>query len=246
VPVEGYTAQSYGDRMADVYDEWYHGISDVDDTIALLGELAGAGAVLELGVGTGRLAIPLARHGIVVTGIDTSEQMLAKLRAKPGADRVDAVIGDITKRLPGGPYQVIFVAYNTLFAIDSDDDYTACFGNVAAALVDGGRFVVEAFVPRAPDVSSSVEVKTVTADRVVLSVSVFSPDDQRAHGQFVEFSEAGGVILRPWAVRYQTPAQLDAFASAAGLNVENRYASWQRQPFTATSERHVSIYRKSP
>ena len=242
--MEGYTTSSYGDGFADVYDEWYERISDVDQTVSLIAELADGGPVLELGVGTGRLAIPLAQHGVRVTGIDTSEAMLARLRAKPGGESVIATIGDMTAPFGGGPFSVVFVAYNTLFAVDDDDELQRCLANVTDALRNGGRFVVEAFVPVAPEVAASVEVKTVTADRVVLSVSQFDPQEQRAHGQFVEFTEAGGVRLRPWAVRYWTPQQLDEYAAAAGLIVENRYESWDRRAFTGQSVRHVTIYRR--
>lgn len=258
--MDGYTPRSYGDNIADVYDDWYQGISDVAQTVELIAELAAgpedrrkeggsasgarSGGVFELGIGTGRLALPLAALGVRVSGIDTSDVMLDRLRAKPGAEAVDAWVGDMTEPFSGGPYSVVFVAYNTLFAVDDEASLLACLSHVVGALQENGRFVVEAFVPIAPEVSSAVEVKSVTADRVVLSVSQFDAAEQRAHGQFVEFSEAAGVRLRPWAVRYWTPDQLDTLADRAGLFVENRYESWDRSAFTPNSPRHVTVYRR--
>jgi SAM-dependent methyltransferase len=242
--MRGYDDRSYGDGFADVYDDWYADISDVAATTATLADLAGSGPVLELGIGTGRLALPLAATGVTVHGVDTSDAMLARLRAKPGGDAVRATVGDMVTGLPDGPFALVFVAYNTLFSLLTDARQQACFAAVASVLEPGGAFAVEAFVPAlGSDTSSSVTVRSVDADRVVLSVSTTDADTQRADGQYVDITEAGGVRLRPWSIRWATPAQLDAMAAGAGLRLAARWSGFDRAPFGPDSARHVSIYR---
>jgi SAM-dependent methyltransferase len=246
--MDGYDRRTYGDAFADVYDEWYHGISDVDVTVAALLDLAGSGPVLELGVGTGRLAIPLAvagaATGLDVVGIDASAAMLDRLAARDPDGRVQAVLGDMLTELPRGPFALVFVAYNTLFNLTGEGAHAACFDAVARRLAPGGRFAVEAFVPDDPPrVGDQVGVRSMTADRVVLSITVHHPERQSAEGQFVEISESGGVRLRPWSIRYATPEQLDRFAAAAGLALEHRWEGFDRAPFDGDSPRHVSVYR---
>jgi SAM-dependent methyltransferase len=248
VAMEGYHERSYGEAFADVYDEWYAGISDVDTTIVDLLALAGDGPVLELGVGTGRLAVPLAEAGravgIGVTGVDTSPAMLARLAERDTARLVHAIEGDMVTGLPPGPFALTFVAYNTLFNLTADGEQAACFRSVAERLQPGGRFVVECFVPEHPPRhGDDVSVRTMTADRVVLSVARHDPDRQSAAGQFVELTEANGVRLRPWSIRYATPAQLDHLAGEAGFALEHRWEAFGGAPFGDDSPRHVSVYR---
>ncbi|MDO8389385.1 MAG: class I SAM-dependent methyltransferase [Actinomycetota bacterium] len=242
--MRGYHDASYGDGFADVYDEWYHDISDVEATTATLAAIVGTGPVLELGVGTGRLAIPLAATGLAVHGLDTSARMLEQLAAKPGGAQVHAHLGDMVNDMPAGPFGLVFVAYNTFFSLLTPERQAACFAATAQRLVADGAFVIEAFVPDPHhDPGSGVSVRSVTADRVVLSVSTFDADAQRAEGQYVDITEAGGVRLRPWAVRWATPAQLDAMAGAAGLTLAERWESFDRTMFGPDSPRHVSVYR---
>jgi SAM-dependent methyltransferase len=244
--VQGYDDRSYGDGFADVYDEWYADVSDVDATVARVVSLAGpGGSVLELGVGTGRLAVPMAAAGLHVTGIDTSEAMLAKLAERDVERRVEPILGDMTTDLPDGPFDVVVVAYNTIFNVLGDGGQQRLVDQVAARLAPDGCFVVEAFVPDvdAGDASSTVEVRSMTVDHVVLSVSIHRPGEQVAEGQFVQFSERGGVRLRPWSIRWATPAQLDEMARAAGLVLDERLADMDGAAFTDASTQHVSIYR---
>jgi SAM-dependent methyltransferase len=245
--VLGYDHRSYGDGFADVYDEWYAHVTDVEATTARLLELAGAGGrVLELGVGTGRLAVPMAEAGLQVVGIDSSEAMLARLRERDASGRVDVVLGDITGDLPAGPFDAVLAAYNTIFNLIGDGAQPRLFEHVADRLTPGGVFVVEAFVPdfRSPDGSSEVTVRSMAVDQVVLSVSVSRPIDQRVEGQFIQLSETGGVRLRPWSIRWSTIEQLDAMAIAAGLRLEARFGDMAGSAFTADSDQHVSIYRR--
>jgi SAM-dependent methyltransferase len=245
--VRGYDEQSYGDAFADVYDDWYRSVSDVDLTVVELLDLTDAGPVLELGVGTGRLAVPLAEAGLArgvrVTGIDASQAMLDRLAWRDPGGLVEAVRGHMVDDLPPGPFGLVFVAYNTLFSLTDDGAQQRCFATVAERLRPGARFVVEAFVPEDPPRGGdTVNVRSLAADRVVLSVSVTDPDRQTAEGQFVELSESGGVRLRPWSVRYATTAQLDVMAAAAGLELEQRWEAFDRSPFHDESSRHVSVY----
>jgi SAM-dependent methyltransferase len=243
--VEGYDDTSYGEGFADVYDEWYHGVSDIGSTVASLVELADGGAVLELGVGTGRLAIPLAAEGVAVTGVDTSTAMLDRLRAKDPDRRIRAMVGDMVDELPDGPFSLVFVAYNTLFNLTTEARQRQCFAAVAERLRPGGRFVVEAFVPDDSRSGGAVGVRSIDVGRVVLDVSVHRPERQEAEGQFVEITESGGVRLRPWSIRYSTPAQLDEMADAAGLVLEHRWEAFGEPAFDDGSTRHVSVYRRT-
>lgn len=240
--VRGYLSSSYGDAFADVYDDWYRDISDVPATVAFLAGLAtDTGTVLELGVGTGRLAVPLAAHVGRVIGIDTSTKMLERLAENDPGRTVVTMVGDMVDDLPEGSHDVVVTAYNTLFNLLSAERQQACFQHVAARLAPTGAFVVEAFVPTA-HTGSQVSVRSMAADRVVLSASVHHADGQRAEGQFIELTETGGVRLRPWAIRWSMPDELDAMAAAAGLGLAERWADFDRTTFDDTSERHVSVY----
>jgi SAM-dependent methyltransferase len=246
--MDGYDERTYGDAFADVYDAWYDGISDVDATVAELLSLAGDGPVLELGVGTGRLAVPLAEAGraggVRVVGVDASAAMLARLADRDTARLVHVVLGDMVADLPPGPFTLAYVAYNTLFNLTADDAQEGCFRAVAARLAAGGRFVIECFVPQdPPPQGDDISVRSMTADQVVLSVARHDPGRQTAAGQFVELTEAGGVRLRPWSIRYATPGQLDAMAASSGFTPEHRWEAFGRVPFDEGSPRHVTVYR---
>lgn len=244
-PMRGYDHRSYGQAMADVYDEWYADVTDVSATVERMLAVAGAGGrVLELGVGTGRLAVPMAAAGLIVVGVDSSEAMLAELAARDPHGAVDAVLGDMVDGLPDDTFDAALIAYNTMFNLLDADGQQRCFEMVAARLKPGGAFVVEAFVPDTEQAAggSDVTVRSIAADRVVLSVSVTDPATQRAEGQFVQFTESGGVRLRPWSIRWSTPRELDAMAEAAGLILHERYADMAGAPFDDASAAHVSVY----
>lgn len=254
--MRGYDERSYGDGFADVYDEWYADVTDVDATVQRMVELAPAGGrLLELGVGTGRLAVPIAAAGLRVVGIDSSEAMLAKLAERDADGQVESILGDMVHGLPEGPFDAVLVAYNTIFNVLADGGQQRLFRAVADRLAPDGAFVVEAFVPDAsarhgaPDAAagdgaSTVTVRSMAADQVVLSVSVDRHDEQRAEGQFVQLSAAGGVRLRPWSIRWATPVQLDAMAADAGLRLDRRWNDMTGAPFTDDSAQHVSVYRR--
>jgi SAM-dependent methyltransferase len=249
--VHGYTEATYGDAFADVYDDWYGEISDVAATVRLLGALTAPGAnVLELGVGTGRLAIPLAAAvasiDAVVYGLDASAAMLARLGAKDPQRSVRPVLGEMPSGLPPGPFGLVFVAYNTFFALPTAEQQAACFVAVEQRMADRGCFVIESFVPTedATDGASTVTVRSITADRVVLSVAHANQAAQTMEGQYIDITQAGGVRLRPWAIRYATPAQLDAMAASAGLGLVARWGSFAGERFDSDSPRQVSAYAR--
>jgi SAM-dependent methyltransferase len=243
--MDGYTDSTYGDAFADVYDDWYDDLSDVAATVDLVAELATRHAplpVLELGVGTGRIAVPLAGRGVHVVGVDASAAMLDKLAINDPTSSVATHLGDMVDGLPRGPYSVAFVAFNTFFGLLTAERQQACFAAVAEVLAPDGMFVIEAFVPE-PRAGSSVDVRSMTVDSVVLSVSTHDADTQTAQGQYISFSESGGVRLRPWAIRYSTVEQLDTMATAAGFVVDDRWEDAQRTAFTTESPRHLTVYR---
>ncbi|MEO6988761.1 MAG: class I SAM-dependent methyltransferase [Aquihabitans sp.] len=242
--MEGYDETTYGERFADVYDDWYGSITDTEACVEAVARLADGGPVLELGVGTGRLAIPLAQRGIQVTGVDASPAMLAALSDKPGGDAVEAVLGDMTDPPVGDRrFAVVFVAYNTLFNLVTVDGQRTCLANAARRLQPGGCVAIEAFVPDVSDAATdSVVPKRVSADQVVLSVSQQDPVRQEIIGQYIDISETG-IRLRPWHIRWSTPEQLDVLAAEAGLHLSQRWASWSGDDFDDTSTSHISVYR---
>jgi SAM-dependent methyltransferase len=243
--MEGYDTATYGDRIASIYDEWYLGRMDPGPAVELLAELAGEGRALELGVGTGRIAIPLAGRGIRVTGIDASQAMVDRLASKPGGERVEVVRGDFTDVAVSGSFSLVYIPFTTLFALPSQDDQLRCLRNVASHLDAGGHFVMDAFVP---DVArfrnhQDLSVQDVGTDQVVVDASRHDPVAQRIESSHVVFTEAG-VRLYPVVVRYAWPAELDAMALAAGMRLKWRFADYHRHTFDAASTRHVSVYER--
>jgi len=204
--------------------------------------------VLDVGCGTGVFALRLADRGIEVVGVDPAVASLDVARAKPGGDRVRAVVGDMAALDLGDapPFAVVLCAFNTFFNLTSTAAQRRCLAGVAAALAPAGRFVLEAFVPPAADEEdaavSSVEPRHIGLDEVVLTVSRLDPATRTVTGQHVQLTEAGGVRLRPWVLHYASPDQLDALAEGAGLRLVERHADWRREPFTAASGTHVSTY----
>lgn len=245
--MKGFRSSSYGDAFADVYDEWYSAVSDIDSTIALLRSLGGDGPYLELGIGTGRIALALVASGARVTGIDSSPAMLDKIREKiaalPDAIPIDLIEGDMSADSPPGPFAVIFAAYNTFFSLGSAEAQQRVFDEMALRLSPGGSLVIEAAVPDVDrPAGSTIDLRTLEVDRVVLSVDVHHPEMHVVEGQFIEFSEDSGVRLRPWRIRYCTTDELDAMATRAGLELVDRWEDMNRRPFATDSAGHVSVY----
>lgn len=239
-----YRPSTYGEAFADVYDEWYADVSDVASAVTCVTQLAGSRPVLELGVGTGRLARPLAASGVDVWGIDASTSMVARLDGAP----VRAVVGDIA-HLPYRPYPrfgVAFAAYNTFLNLTTEEAQAACLADLARLVLPGGVVAIEAFVPAddVPDGIGPVSAHRVELDHVVLAVAHHDREGQLITGQHIELRQDARPRLRPWRLRYLTPAQLDTLADEAGLRREYRWADWSGSPFRPDSEAHVSIYRR--
>jgi SAM-dependent methyltransferase len=245
--MEGYEAATYGDRVADIYDRLFGDLPDTVDCVERLVELAGAGPALELGIGTGRVALPLATRGIEVHGIDASTAMVERLRDKPGGEAVPVTIGDFAEVAVDGTYPLVYVVLNTFFGLLTQDDQVRCFAGVAARLWPGGVFVVEVFVPDLARHArgQGVTVRHLELDLVRLDLTVHDPVAQRVDFQNV-FLGPDGVRLQPGVVRYAWPAELDLMGRLAGLRLRERWGGWRREPFTADSQRHVSVYERAP
>jgi SAM-dependent methyltransferase len=241
-----YDASTYGERIADVYDAWPTVPGDTEAAVARLAELAGRGPVLELGIGTGRLALPLAARGLAVQGIDASPAMVAKLREKPGGERIPVALGDFADVAVDGRFALIFVAFNTFFALLSQEAQVRCFAAVAARLAEGGVFVIQAFAPDLAryDRGQRLGVIAVDSAGALLEASVHDPVAQRVHSLQVSLSDRG-VRTYPVEIRYAWPSELDLMARLAGLTLQHRWGGWDRQPFTTDSRIHVSVYARA-
>jgi hypothetical protein len=233
---------AFGEEIAARYDDEPRG--DEADAVTFLAGLAGDGRALELAIGTGRIALPLAAAGVPVDGIDLSEPMVARLRAKPGGDALDVTIGDFADVPVSGSYRLIYVVFNTLFNLLTQDHQVRCFENVASHLEDGGAFVVETFVPsylhRLRD-NQYVDAEAVAVDSATFDVGRHDPVAQLLDETHVTLS-ADGVRLSPIVTRYAWPAELDLMARIAGLRLAARHGGWRGERFTADSRLHVSVY----
>ena len=227
---------TYGERIADVYDEWYGTDGDIEGTVATVARCGSS--VLELGIGTGRLAIPMVDAGLAVTGIDASPAMVGRLRAKDG-DRIPVIVADYAGVPVDGHFDVALLAYNALLVITDEAERARCVRRCAEV---ADRVIVETFVPADDAPPQGVDVRHVDADEVRLSA--FRIDDGIVHGSIVSITESG-IRLRPWRLRPATPAELDRVAAAAGLEVEHRWSGWRQEPFEdGASDRCVTVYRR--
>jgi SAM-dependent methyltransferase len=242
--VATYTAETYGDRIAGTYDDWYDIIDE--DTVPTLRELAGDGRALELGIGTGRVALPLQQSGVEVHGIDASQAMVDKLRAKPGGETIPVTMGDFADVAVDGEFSLIFALFTTFFSLLTQEDQVRCFRNVARHLSAGGAFVIEAFVPDLTRFHGGQDVRTsqIGNDEVRLAVSQLDPVSQQIVSQHIVLTEAGA-RLYPVKVRFAWPSELDLMARLAGLELLHRWENWRRAPFTRRSGGHVSVYGRS-
>ena len=232
---------TYNEACAEVYDQWFGACEEA--AVDLLAELAGAGRGLELGIGSGLLALPLAARGIDLQGIDLSPAMVARLRAKPGGEAIPVIMGSFADVAVQGEFSLIFVAYNTFFALPTQDEQVRCFQNVAAHLTADGVFVLEAFVPQSANFTGGLKVTAVTDERIGLKVSEHDPVRQRLRSQHVVIRNQE-IRLYPVEVRYAWPAELDLMARLAGLRLRHRWADWSRAEIGPDSQRHVSVYER--
>ena len=244
--MDDYGPSTYGDRIAEAYDDWFPESSRagvVDAAVPFLRELAAAGPALELGIGTGRVALPLVREGVEVHGIDASEAMLAKLRAKEGAASIPTSVSDFRDFQLETRFTLAYVVFNTFFALLTQDDQVTCFQAVARHLTPDGVFVIEAFVPDVSrfDRGQRVSAVQASADEVQLEVSTHDVIAQRTESHHVVISEMG-IRLYPVRIRYAPVAELDLMARLAGLRLRERWADWDRSELASTSQKHISVW----
>jgi SAM-dependent methyltransferase len=239
-------AQDYfGERVAAGYDDTFDlfQAGAVDPAVDLLAELAGRGRALELGVGTGRIALPLAGRGVPVHGIDLSSAMVARLRAKPGADAVGVTIGDFATTRVQGTFRLAYLVFNTIMNLTTQDAQVACFQNVAAHLEPGGCFVIEVGVPPLRKLPPGQNVLPWRAGPIEWVCYTYDFAAQRSDGHYIALDDGRGEY-RTIPFRYVWPAELDLMARIAGLRLRDRWAGWTREPFTGESQGHVSVWEK--
>jgi len=259
--VEEYHPRTYGEAFADVYDEWYSGVTDTAACVAAVARLAGGGPVLEMGAGTGRLALPLAAAGADAWALDASQAMLTTLVAKPGGERVRPLLGDMARPplRSGAGFSVVLCAFNSLFNLPDAAEQRLCLQAAAGLLAPAGRLIVETSLPgtgHEPGETEgiatepgefqvdSVDVRAIESDRVVLSAWQHDPVSQNIRGQMIDIT-AAGIRLRPWQLHYRTAPQLDAAARDAGLELVERWADWQGGRFDPVlSTEQIALYRR--
>ena len=236
----------FDERIARTYDVDSSGMYEpavLGPTVDFLADLAGDGAALEFAVGTGRVALALAARGVPVEGIDLSPDMLAQLAAKPGADAITASVGDMTSTRLDRTFRLVYLVYNTIGNVTTQDAQVACFTNAAAHLEPGGCFVIEVGVPqlqRLPP-GDTAQVFTVTPTR--LGFDTLDVARQLGVSHHYWFSDGKVVTFTtPW--RYAWPAEFDLMARIAGMRLRERWSDWGRQPFTSQSGKHVSVWEK--
>ncbi len=241
--MKGYKpVMSFGEDVAKKYRDIQRG--DEAAAVAFLGQLAGPGPALELAIGAGRIALPLAARGVSVDGIDISPAMIAELQAKPRGDGISVTVGDFADVPVSGTYRLIYVVWNTLFNLLTQDDQVRCFENVTRHLAADGSFVVEALVPAFLFRLRSdqyVNAEAILVDEVRLDVLRHDMATQTIEESHVSLSPAG-VHLNPVVQRYAWPSELDLMARIAGLRLKDRWGGWNKEPFNSASDIHVSVY----
>jgi len=235
-------------ELAAVYDDvyaWQAEPSVIEPIAGILAELAGGGAALEFAVGTGRIALALSAREVAVTGIELSPHMAGRLRAKPGAGAVPVIVGDMTTARAEGSFTLVYLVANSIMNVTTQDEQLAAFSNAAAHLGPGGHFVVELIVPQPCAVPADRKGRVFTLDPDHIAIETFDdPAGQIAWSH--HWMEAGGRLVRHSApYRYIWPSELDLMARLADFRLEHRWAGWDRSPFNAKSERHVSVYAKT-
>lgn len=245
--MDGYDESTYGSRWAPHYDEMY---PDVEDSVIdLLARHAGEPPrALELAIGTGRIAIPLQERGVEVTGIDSSEEMVARMREKPGGGTIDVTLGDFGEVPVDVTYPLIYLSFNTIFGLLTQGEQVACFENVAKTLEPGGRFIIDCFVPdvtRFDTYNTRMSVSSIpSVDEHTWEMTIYNPVDQRLSTHIVKRRAEGENVVLPVEIRFAWPSELDLMARIAGLELEDRFGWYDLRPFNERSTSHMSIYVK--
>ena len=245
--MEGYGPETFGQLNADRYDEHYEEAlaAETGAAVRFLEELAAGGKVLEFAIGTGRVALPLAARGLEVHGIEASEAMVARLRAKPGGNAIPVEIGDMAEVRLEESFDLIYLVFNTIFNLTTQKAQVRCFQNAARHLKTGGLFVVETVVPDLAGYVDGQRLKGswVRLDSARFEIAIHNPVNQTVEFQRIVVRESG-IEMTPHYERYVWPSELDLMARLAGLALTERWAGWDRSPFTASSQGHVSLYTR--
>jgi SAM-dependent methyltransferase len=234
----------FGEPVAARYDESSAGMFEpavVAPVVDFLADLAGQGAALELGIGTGRIALPLARRGVRVHGIDLSEAMVARLRAKPGAERIGVTIGDFATTTVEDRFSVAYLVFNTIGNLTTQDEQVACFLNVAAHLQPGGCFVIEVGVPQLQRLPPGETVRAFDVTPTHLGFDEYDIASQGLISHHYDI-EDDKLNVGSLPLRYVWPSELDLMARLAGMTLRERWSGWNREPFTSDSTKHVSVW----
>ncbi len=242
--MEGFDpATSFGPDVSQRYDDDLRG--DEAETVDFLAGLVGGGSALEFAIGTGRVAVPLSQRGVRVDGIELSPDMVARLREKPGGDKLDVTMGDMSSASGlHEKYSLVYLVYNTIYNLLTQDDQVRCFENAARHLGPDGVFVVEAGVPSALlGGDQFINVEHLSNSEVVLDVNRFDAVTQVLDEHHISLTK-DGVRLGPISCRLIWPSEMDLMARIAGMRLVHRWAGWNAEPFTAKSARHVSVYAR--
>ncbi|WP_421106807.1 class I SAM-dependent DNA methyltransferase [Streptomyces sp. NEAU-S77] len=237
----------FGGRVAATYDESAAEMFEpgvVDPVVDVLAGLAGDGRALELGIGTGRIALPLAARGVPVHGIELSRAMVARLRDKPGGDAIGVTIGDFATARADGTFSVAYLVFNTIMNLTTQDAQVACFRNVARHLAPGGCFVIEVTIPELRKLPPGQHVVPFRVGATRWGFDTYDVATQEMSSHHLEIAEDGRATYTPFPFRYVWPAELDLMARLAGMRLRDRWEGWAREPFTNDSPRHVSVWEK--
>ena len=237
----------FGEHVAERYDDWdaaSFAPAVIDPIVDFLADAAAGGAALELGIGTGRIALPLGRRGVRVHGIDLSPAMVARLKAKPGSEHIEVTVGDFATTTIDARFSLAYLAVNTIMNLTTQDEQVACFRNVAAHLAPGGRFVIEVGVPQLQRLPPGETIRAFDVSSARLG---FDEYDVASQGLISHhYREVDGRLQRlSVPFRYVWPAELDLMARLAGMTLRERWAGWKREPFTSDSQTHVSVWEKT-
>ena len=236
----------FDERIAAKYDEADDEEFDpevIDQTVGFLADLAGEGRALEFGIGTGRIALPLARRGVPVHGIDLSKPMVAKLSAKPGGDDIAVTIGDFATTVVEGSFSLVYLVYNTIMNLTTQEAQVECFRNAAAHLVSGGCFVIKVMIPELQRLPPGETFRVFRGSETYWGIDEYDVANQGLISHHIEIVD-GNVEAVAMPFRYAWPAEYDLMAQMAGMRLRERWGGWMREPFTSASRNHVSVWEK--
>jgi SAM-dependent methyltransferase len=236
----------FDERVAATYEESSAEMFDpavVEPAVDFLSELVGSGRALELGIGTGRIALPLAQRGVPVHGIELSKAMAAKLREKPGGEEIGVTIGDFATTTVDGTFSVAYLVFNTIMNLTTQAEQVACFRNVAVHLEPGGCFVIEVGVPELRRLPPGETIRAFHVSETQWGIDEFEVATQGLTSHHITIDD-GNLEQVSIPFRYVWPAELDLMAQMAGMTLRERWSGWKHEPFTNESRKHVSVWEK--